>query len=243
MLLEREWVTLRDPADDHRRYTFDVSFLLSDYTCIYGAGCPSVYPDEREAAIGCCLHGAYLTDEDDGDALTRTAVDELDTTLMQHHAAAVSDGVLQTDDDGEVLTRTIDDACIFLNRGGFDGGIGCALHHLANARGEHHLTYKPVVCWQVPLHRDIVEEVANDGATLETHTIAAFERGHWGDGGSEFGWWCLDDDRAFVGRSPVYRSMQVELRRMVGDEVYAELAAYLDRRRRQRGRVPFLPTV
>lgn len=241
MLLEREWVTLRDPDDDHRRYTFDVSFLLSSYTCIYGVGCPSVQPEGGEPSLGCCTHGAYLTEEDDADELTRIARDDLDASTMQHHAVAQAEGVLQTDEDDEVLTRVVDGACIFLNREGFAGGIGCALHHLALNRGHHHRTFKPLVCWQVPLHRTIEESTANDGGTLEHHIIAAYERGHWGEGGSEFGWWCLDDDRAFIGRRPLYRSMEVELRRMVGDELYLALARYLDRRRRQRGRVTFTP--
>ena len=41
-MIDREWVTLIDPENDHRRYTFDVSFLLSDYTCVYGRGCQGI---------------------------------------------------------------------------------------------------------------------------------------------------------------------------------------------------------
>lgn len=241
MHLEREWVTLRDPDDDHRRYSFDVSFLLSDYTCIYGHGCPGVSPDGAPPELGCCQQGAYLTDEDDP-ATLRAAVQAAGAAgLLEQQRAADRDGVLVTDEDGEVRTRTVDGACILLNRAGFGAGAGCALHLLASAAGEHHATHKPVVCWQVPLHRTIEESTANDGGTLEHHIIAAYERGHWGEGGSEFGWWCLDDDRAFIGRRPLYRSMEVELRRMVGDELYLALARYLDRRRRQRGRVTFTP--
>jgi hypothetical protein len=69
-MLEREWVSIRDPADDRVRYTFDVSFLLSSYTCIYGAGCEGVHPGRQDPAIGCCLHGAYLNDDDDAAELT-----------------------------------------------------------------------------------------------------------------------------------------------------------------------------
>ncbi|MEX0705249.1 MAG: hypothetical protein WD041_01390, partial [Nitriliruptoraceae bacterium] len=108
--------------------------------------------------------------------------------------------------------------------------------------GLHHMTHKPTVCWQVPLHRTIEELVANDGATLEVHTIAAYERGHWGDGGADFDWWCLDDDVAFVADRPVYRSMEAELRVMVGDAVYEELAAYLDGLG-QRSATRFLPVL
>lgn len=243
MVLDREWVTVQDPHDPHRRYTFDVSFLLSNYTCIYGAGCPGINPDDQDPVLGCCLHGAYLTEDDDAGELERLVAQELDPSTMEYHALAVGEGLFEEDEEGEVHTRVVDGGCIFLNRRGFPAGEGCALHHLAERRGEHHMTYKPIVCWQVPLHRTIDEQVANDGKPLEVHTIAAYERGHWGEGGADFGWWCMDDDTAFVGAQPVYRSMEAELRAMVGDEVYAELAGYLERRRRQRHRVRFLPLV
>lgn len=242
-MLEREWVSISDPANDHLRYTFDVSFLLSSYTCIYGMGCEGIHPGAQDPAIGCCLHGAYLNEDDDAEELERIVAEDLDETTMQFHRQARRRGVLVTDDEGEVHTRVVQGGCIFANRSGFPAGEGCALHHLATRHGEHHMTYKPTVCWQVPLHRTIDEQVANDGTTLEVHTIAAYERGHWGDGGADFDWWCLDDDVAFVSRHPVYRSMAAELCAMVGEEVYAELAAYLDRRRKQSGRVTFLPVV
>jgi hypothetical protein len=242
-VLEREWVSIADPADDHVRYTFDVSFLLSSYMCIYGAGCEGIHPGTQDPAIGCCVHGAYLNDDDDADELVRLVEEELDPTTMQFHRKALRKGVLVEDDEGEVHTRVVQGGCIFANRSGFPAGVGCALHHLAVRRGEHVMTHKPTVCWQVPIHRTIDEQVANDGATLEVHTIAAYERGHWGDGGADFGWWCLDDETAFVARHPVYETMAAELRTMVGDAVYDELAAYLDRRRKQPGRVSFLPVV
>lgn len=242
-MLEREWVSIRDPGNDHLRYTFDVSFLLSNYTCVYGAECPGVHPGERDPEDGCCVHGAYLNEDDDPDELVRLVDEELDPSSMQFHATAVRQGALVEDEEGETKTRLVRDGCIFLNRADFDGPAGCALHHLAEERGEHHMTYKPVVCWQVPLHRTVEEHTANDGEPLEEHTIAAFERGHWGPGGAEFGWWCMDDDTAFVGAEPVYRSMEHELREMVGDDVYEELAEFLDGVVKRSDRIRFLPVV
>ena len=240
---EREWVSIRDPEDAHRRYTFDVSFLLSPYTCIYGAGCQGVRTDGPDLEVGCCEHGAYLNEDDDADELERVVREDLDATVMQFHDVALADGALERDDEDEVKTRTVGDGCIFLNRSGFDGGVGCALHHLAEQQGVHHMTHKPVVCWQLPLHRTIDEQVANDGETLEVHTIAAFERGHWGEGGADFHWWCLEDPAAFVGRMPVYRSMETELRAMVGDAVFDELAAHLAGRAEPDRHVAFLPVL
>jgi hypothetical protein len=189
-------------------------------------------PGAQDPAIGCCIHGAYLNDDDDAEELVRLVEEELDPTTMQFHRKALRKGLLVEDDEGEVHTRVVQGGCIFANRTGFPAGEGCALHHLAERRGEHHMTHKPTVCWQVPLHRTIDEQVANDGETLEVHTIAAYERGHWGDGGADFGWWCLDDDTAFVGRHPVYRSMEAELRRWSATPSTRSSRSYLDRRRR-----------
>lgn len=240
-MLEREWVSLRDPDDDHLRYTFDVSFLLSPYTCIYGAGCQGIASEGSDPELGCCQHGAYMTEDDEADRLRQVVEERLGPELMARYEQAVDDGFLEEDDEGELHTRVVEGRCIFLNPAGFEGGMGCAFHHLAEAEGEHHMTFKPIVCWQVPLHRTISEETANDGGTLETHTIEAYERGQWGEGGADFGWWCTEAPEAFVGDRPVYRSMEQELRAMVGDAVYEELAAFLDRRRRSRSRVRFLP--
>ena len=50
-------------------------------------------------------------------------------------------------------TRKYKGACIFLNRPGFAGGIGCALHTKALKLGIEPLTMKPDVCWQLPIRR------------------------------------------------------------------------------------------
>jgi hypothetical protein len=239
-VLEREWVSVRDPADPSVLYTFDVSFLLSRYRCIYGAGCQGVCADGPDEVVGCCVHGAYYVDPEDR-ARTEALVADLDPATMDHHAEAVGSGVTELDEDGEPYTRIVDGACIFLNRGTGQAAPGCALHQLAERRGEHPMTHKPVVCWQLPLHRSIAEETANDGSTQEVHTIAPFERGTWGEGGADFHWWCTEDPSAFTARRPVYRTMERELRAMVGDAVYDELARFLARRALQRTRVRYLP--
>ena len=38
---EREWMSFEDPAEE-RTWVFDVTFLLSPWTCIFGAGCQGV---------------------------------------------------------------------------------------------------------------------------------------------------------------------------------------------------------
>jgi hypothetical protein len=91
------------------------------------------------------------------------------------------------------------------------------------------MSYKPEVCWLVPLRREIVTDVADDGEERVTTTITSYDRGAWGEGGADFDWWCTtDDDRAYGGHEPVYRSMRRELTEMSSPAVYAELARYLD---------------
>ena len=118
------------------------------------------------------------------------------------------------------------DACVFLNRPGFAAGPGCALHLHAQRTGEHFADLKPTVCWQLPLRA--VERDDEDGTT--TTVLTEFGRDGWGEGGEEFAWWCTEAPEAFVGKRPVYREMEPELRLMVGDELFEQVAEYLDAR-------------
>jgi hypothetical protein len=119
----------------------------------------------------------------------------------------------------------VDGACIFLNRPGFSGGAGCALHLEALATGESPTDLKPSVCWQLPLW---VDWVAGDGDT-EVATIRRWSRADWGDEGETMAWCCTEGDRAYVGDRPVVESLAAELEIIVGPTVYREL------RRRLRG--------
>lgn len=237
-MLEREWVSLTDPNDAHDRYVFDVTFMLSAYTCIYGRGCPGI-GQTANPEIGCCALGAHYVDHEDRERV-EAMVDVLGPTFMQNHADAKRRGVTARMPDGEYRTRVRNGACVFLNRTDWPTGAGCAMHHYAMARGEHHMTYKPEVCWIVPLRREISEDTADDGETLITTTITSYDRGAWGPGGAAFPWWCTEAAMAHVGEDPVYVSMEHELRAMSSDAVYDELAAYLtDRRRHARQPLPF----
>jgi hypothetical protein len=126
----------------------------------------------------------------------------------------------------EWKTRTIDDACIFLNRPDFAAGPGCALHLHALNTGKHFSAYKPEVCWQVPLRR--IDDEQDDGTVVSR--LTEFGRDGWGEGGEDFAWWCTEAPEAFTAHEPVYRSMETELRLMLGDAVYEEISKYCDAR-------------
>src|SRR5436190_2057662 len=135
------------------------------------------------------------------------------------------------DEDGdgkpEWKTVTVKDACIFLNRPGFSAGPGCALHLHALNTGRHFSEFKPEVCWQVPLRR--IDDEQDDGTVISR--LTEFGRDGWGEGGEDFGWWCTEAPEAFLGTRPVYESMEVELRKMLGKKLFAQVEEYLDARR------------
>ncbi len=133
---------------------FDVTFLLSRWGCLYGRGCQGVLtgpaPDLEQ---GCCSYGAHFTDDADV-ARVEAAAATLSAEDWQFRAQGRRRGVVKTTAKGERVTRMVGDACIFLNRPGFVGGPGCALHRAALAGGRHPLEMKPDVCWQLPLRRE-----------------------------------------------------------------------------------------
>ncbi|WP_297005702.1 hypothetical protein [uncultured Corynebacterium sp.] len=101
----REWLEFIDPADPEHIVQADLTWLTSTYRCRFGTGsCHGI--DAANPDVGCCVHGAFLTDEDDHAALT-----EIASRL--------------TDEDwqlrGEVLALAIGDAA---RNGDSAGGIG-----------------------------------------------------------------------------------------------------------------------
>jgi hypothetical protein len=219
-----EWLSFEDPAES-RTWLFDVTFLLSRWTCIFGAGCKGVLTEEApELVHGCCSYGAHFVDDADR-AATVAAADTLTDDDWQFRKAARRKGVL-TQQDGAWTTQLHKGACIFLNRTDFAAGPGCALHLASLRRGQHHMTLKPEVCWQLPLRRvDSTDELGH-----VTSTVREWKRRDWGEGGQEFAWWCTESHDAFVGSETVVSSMTEELRAMVGPVAHDLLLAALAER-------------
>jgi hypothetical protein len=228
MTAVREWATFPDPRRRHHVWHVDVTFLTSHWRCLYGQGCPGVLTEPApELEHGCCSYGAHAASKLDRHRVTRAAA-ALDRTVWQHKARADRKGIWVKTGDGW-RTRLVDGACIFLNRPGFRTGAGCALHQQAVRTGTSPDRWKPEVCWQLPL-RDVQfhDDDADDG--IVHHRLTEFGRHGWGEGGRDFAWWCTEAPEAFTGHLPVYRSLETELRRMLGDELYQIVAAYLDER-------------
>ena len=140
-----EYISFEDPDED-RTWVFDVTYLLSNWMCIYGQGCQGILSAPApELAQGCCSYGAHFIDDDDMADIVPFVERLTDAQWQYRQKGLGKKGWITTEDDGTKITRVIDGACIFLNRPGFAGGIGCALHSAALDAGERPLDWKPDV--------------------------------------------------------------------------------------------------
>ncbi len=152
-------------VDGNTVWRFETEFLTSNWTCLFGRGCKGILEhDATELGQGCCSLGAHFGDGPAGEAEAMTVsayASMLEPERFQYHDVARSDSVdEQTGEEtgangifGDAersRTRVVDGACIFLNRPGFAGGEGCALHLAALDAGDSPTEWKPSVCWQLP---------------------------------------------------------------------------------------------
>jgi hypothetical protein len=162
----RNEIALVDPAMEEIRdgetvWRFDTDFLQSNWTCIWGRGCRGIGPEPaEELGLGCCSTGADLGDEDEARNIAALAA-TLDPERFEHHLEASEGGIFS---NARWHTRIVDGACIFLNRPGFAGGAGCALHLAAIEAGESPIDWKPSVCWQLPIKVDWAEGPDDTGS-------------------------------------------------------------------------------
>jgi len=206
-----------DPVDD-TEWLVDLEFLGSHWTCIWDRGCQGILNQPApELRQGCCSLGAELLDESESLNIAALAA-TLDETVFQYALAAAAGGVFA--DERRRATRIVDGACIFLNRDGFAGGAGCALHLGALADAMSPIDWKPSVCWQLPL------KVERDGGGRAT--IRRWRRRDWGPGGAEMAWCCTEAPDAFIGDDRVVDGLAEELAALVGPEVAVAIRLRLD---------------
>jgi hypothetical protein len=230
-----EWLTFSLPDVPERQYRVNVSFLLSNYQCIYGCGCQGLLNRGVDPAGACCERGVTFIDEDDFEHVS-AMVDELtaeDCDDLEHVRAR---GWYQSSASGRPYkTRKLRGTCIFSNRAdGPTGKPGCAFHHLALRTGRHPADTKPFICWSIPLN--FSEEEPDEPGGPATKIVSAFTADAWGgtddheepDGRGHMGYWCVDTPDAYRGTRPVYRSMEFELRKELGDPVYERLVELLE---------------
>lgn len=228
----REWVEFYDPDNSEHLIAADMTWLLSRWTCVFGTpacqGTVAGRPDD-----GCCSHGAFLSDDDDRARLDDAVKKLTDDDWQFRDKGLGRKGYLELDEnDGEpqYRTRKHKNACVFLNRPGFAGGVGCALHSKALRLGVPPLTMKPDVCWQLPIRRSQEWVTRPDGSEILKTTLTEYDRRGWGSGGADLHWYCTGDPAAHVGAQQVWESLADELTELLGAKAYAELAAMCKRR-------------
>lgn len=218
-------------------YIFDVSFLLSGYTCTYGCGCKGMNGVEH---VGCCQIGAHYMNKEDEAKVRHTVAlaSEDDFTngkeiMAGRHTVRAGS---KTDGEWDMKTRVINDKCIFLNDPSHPNGAGCGLHQVALRMNGDPIDYKPSICSWVPLNVVCVEE-AEFSDTSERVYVGRFEHEDWGGREDQpLTWFCLDDLNNFPQNifdvEPLYLRMQRELLEIVeGDQdVMRKLNQYLDAR-------------
>jgi len=217
----RTWVEFADPADpDGTLVRADLTWLTSRWACIFGRGCRGI--DASRPDDGCCTLGAHFTDADDEERV-QAAARRLRADEWQLRRDGRRRGVVGTDAEGSRQTRVVDGACVFLNRAGFAGPPGCALHALAAREGRHPLQTKPDVCWQLPLRREHRSVQRPDGSTYTEVSLGEFDRRGWGPGGHDLDWYCSGATEAHVGEEPLVRSARAEIVALIGEPAYARL--------------------
>ena len=212
-------------------WRFEREFLESNWVCLFGNGCQGILAEPAaELNQGCCSIGAHFGDGPSGaeEAMTVAAfASVLSPIQWQYHDTAHADarrgGVIGIfGDDGRSHTRVVDGACIFLNRPGFPGGEGCALHIAAEESHESPTEWKPSVCWQLPLRVDWQDIDAD----RESATVRRWTRTDWGEHGKTMAWCCTersDGGEAYSGSERVIDSLRGSLTALAGEDVYVEL--------------------
>ncbi len=201
-----------DPVDG-TRWRIDVSFTDSNWKCIWGNGCHGILDTKSaERNEGCCSAGAHLVDDEEA-MLISALGGSLDPDRFQNHETAAASGVLNG--GTPLATRVVDGACIFFNRPGFVGGVGCALYLAALDEGASPDDWRPAICWQAPL---LVDDHEDGSKTLRPWNRSDFLPE------TEVAWCCTErGTEAFSGETSVAHSLHRELAAILGPELAEEL--------------------
>lgn len=247
----RQWLEFINPDNAEHIISIDLTWIESHYSCQFGTpvckGIESALP-----SVGCCVHGAFLTDEEDRDQLY-DAVERMPEKYWQLRPKSVKKYLKNPDpvdiepwlvwdeldnEEGEtepaLKTKVVDGACIFANREGWATGPGCAIHQWALAEGEDLTVVKPEVCWQLPLRRLEAWEERADGQEILRTTITEYERRGWGGGGEDFDWYCTTAPACHTNSLPLWKSCEAELRALIGDASYDVLTQHCLKREQAR---------
>lgn len=225
---------------DGKNYRVNLSWLLSNWKCIFGEGCPGHFganSPHTKPDVACCSIGFWVDDDADlakVESYYEQLTDEDWDTELREVVQQKGDWkiVRKPDKDGfpSIKSRVHQGGCVFANRAnGSAGKPGCAFHVLAERIGKHFTEVKPNVCWTVPIHQYMDED--------NVFVVDVWDADEWGgvnpDGthDSWMKWWCVDTPDAYVGADPVYKYLEHELRLIMGSEAYDEMVSQIDKRK------------
>ena len=224
MIPDERWAEFETPDGDQWRV--DLGFLGSGWNCIWGNGCRGIGPEADPTHVfGCCTLGAEFADLDDARNVAAHAA-FLDEKHFQFAAEAAEGGIFANDQ--RTATRVVDGACIFLNRPGFSGGAGCALHQAALADDEPARDWKPIVCWQLPFRIDV--EPATKLVAQPVHIVRRWARADFDDDDETppIAWLCTEDDAAYRAEGSALDRHRDDLVELLGEEAVTAIEGRLN---------------
>ena len=221
--MPRIWVEFTDPEDADQRFRCDLTWLTSNWMCIYGNGCQGIYADRPDD--GCCTLGAHFTEDDDYEAgLASPSRNSPGRTSGSTATSPTEEGVLRKDswtepEDGATKDQGRRRCLHFLNRAGLPQRDGLraapARASCPGSTADVAPQARGLLAAADPARYRTVELARQQTSYLEV-TITEYDRRGWGPGGHDLDWYCSGNPEAHVGREPVYRSNQVELVELMG---------------------------
>lgn len=240
-----DWLEFDDPSDEDQAWRVHVNFLMSNWRCLFGDGCPGhfgVQEAHTRPDVGCCSHGVWVEGdvEQVKERFARLTPEDMSPEgwayIRKHGWLNVYKGDLDNPDPEtfSAKTKVRDGGCVFALRANEgDGRIGCAFHHMGLRTGQpDHIDTMPDACWQAPIGSQSID--SDNGVRIST--IEPWDADYWG-GADEDGthdswmaWWCVDTPDAYSGGERLYVTYEKELRKMMGDGAYVEMARLLKER-------------
>lgn len=228
-------------------YTVNLSFMVSNYTCVYGRGMCSlrqgVHDTEYRTDIGgCCFQGVDLEPEEVEqmeERISRLTPDIVNPKTYERIQSTGGGLKWNTTKDGErvnVHTRVFDGGCIFANRANEGDKRGCSFHHLAEAEGTEHVDTMPFVCWAYPIsvskfdaHEHPYQEEKHYVISNMVYEAWGFEE-EKGESDEFVQAICTEIPDMYIGDRMVYRSYEREIRARIGDGAYERMAEEIEKR-------------
>lgn len=243
-----DWI---DFAVDDTHYFVNLSFMLSNYTCIYGRGTCAIRQGVQESEYrtdigGCCFLGVELDDAEVGameDRISRLTPEIVNPKTFERIQKTNGGLKWGTDKDGNRVnahTRVYDGGCIFANRANEGDKRGCSFHHLAEAEGVDHIDTMPFVCWAYPISISSYgpDEHPYPEENLQILSNMVYEAWGFSDEKGEeddlVQAICTEIPDTYIGDNPVYLSYRREIIERIGETAYDRLVEEIDARIEER---------